>query len=165
MFEIGDKVVHPYHGAGMVINIEEKSFLEEHGRYYVIDLVACNGIVMVPVDNVQEIGLRPVSGKHVISQAMKVLASTPDPLPNDHKERQARLQEKVKTGDLIKVTEVVRNLAWRSHQKRLTMADNKLFQRAQTFLASELALAKGIELHEAMELLHRVLNNDERLAP
>jgi CarD family transcriptional regulator len=117
---------------------------------------------MVPLDNVQGIGLRPVSGMHAISRAMDVLASTPDILPNDHKERQARLREKLKTGDLIKVTEVVRNLSWRSHQKGLTMADNKLFQRAQTFIASELALAKGIELHEAMELLHRALNNGEK---
>jgi len=163
MFEIGDKVVHPYHGAGMVTDIEEKEFLEECGRYYVIDLVACDGIVMVPIDNVQEIGLRRVSGRRVISRAMDILASTADTLSSDYKERQALVQEKLKTGDLIKVTEVVRNLAWRNRQKGLTMSDNKLYQRAQTFLASELALAKGIELQEAMKQLQTALN-DEQLA-
>jgi CarD family transcriptional regulator len=159
MFKIGDKVVHPYHGAGMVVDIEEKKFLEERGRYYVIDLVACDGIVMVPLDNVQKIGLRRVSGKRAISRAMNTLASTPDTLSSDHKERQERLREELKTGDLIKITEVVRNLAWRNHQKGLTMADNKLYQRAQTFLASELALARGIELQEAIEQLQIALND------
>jgi len=158
MFKIGDKVVHPYHGAGMVIDIEEKRFLEESGRYYIIELVACEGIVMVPIDNVQKIGLRRVSETRAISRAMDVLASTPDPLSSDHRERQAYAQEKLKTGDLITVTEVVRNLAWRNQQKGLTMADSKLYQRAQTFLASELALARGIELQEAMEQLQTALN-------
>jgi len=160
MFKIGDKVVHPYHGAGMVVDIEEKKLLTERGRYYVIDLVASDGILMVPTNNVQRIGLRRVSGRRAISRAMNTLTSTPDTLSSDHRERQARAQEKLNTGDLIKVTEVVRNLAWRNHHGRLTMADNKLYQRAQTFLASELALAKGIELREAMEQLQTALINE-----
>ncbi len=163
MFKIGDKVVHPYHGAGMVIDIEEKEFLEQCRRYYIIDLLACDGVVMVPTDNVQRIGLRRVSGTRAISRAMNTLASTPDTLSSDHRERQAHAQEKLNTGDLIKVTEVVRNLAWRNHQGRLTMADSKLYQRAQAFLAGELALAKGIEIQEAMKQLQTVLN-DEWLA-
>jgi CarD family transcriptional regulator len=160
IFQIGDKVVHPYHGAGMVVDIKEKKLLKQHGRYYIIDLVASDGLVMVPTNNVQRIGLRRVSGRRAISRAMDTLASTPDTLSSDHRERQARAQEKLNTGDLIKVTEVVRNLAWRNHQGRLTMADNKLYQRAQTFLASELALARGIELQEAMEQLQTALHDE-----
>ena len=156
MFKIGDNVVHPYHGAGRVIDIKEKSFLKENGRYYII---ACDSIVMVPTNNIQKIGLRQVSGTRAISRAMATLTSTPDTLSSDHRERQARAQEKLNTGDLIKVTEVVRNLAWRNQQSGLTMADNKLYQRAQTFLASELALARGIELQEAMEQLQTALND------
>ena len=159
MFKIGDKVVHPYHGAGMVIDIEEKKLLKERGRYYIIDLVAYDGIVMVPTNNIQKIGLRRVSGKRAISRAMNTLASTPDTLSSDHRERQARAQERLNTGDLIEVTEVVRNLAWRNTEAGLTMADNKLYQRAQTFLASELALAKDIELQEALERLQTALSD------
>ena len=159
MFKIGDKVVHPYHGAGMVIDIEEKKLLKERGRYYIIDLVASDGIVMVPTNNVQRIGLRRASGRRAISRAMNTLASTPDTLSSDHRERQARAQERLNTGDLIEVTEVVRNLAWRNSEAGLTMADNKLYQRAQTFLASELALAKDIELQEALERLQTALND------
>jgi CarD family transcriptional regulator len=159
MFKIGDKVVHPYHGAGKVIDIEEKTLLKQHGHYYIVDLVASDGIVMVPIDKVQKIGLRRVSGPRAISRAMNTLAATPDTLSSDHRERQARAQEKLNTGDLIKVTEVVRNLAWRNHQAGLTMADSKLYQRAQTFLASELALARGIKLQEAMEQLQTALND------
>ncbi len=161
MFKIGDKVVHPYHGAGKIIDIEEKKFLQGTGRYYVIDLLAYDGVVMVPIDKVQTIGLRPVSGARDISRAMNILTSPADNLPDDHRERQARAEEKLRTGDLIKVTEVVRNLAWRDHQKGLTMADSKIYRRAQTFLASELALAKGIELQEAMERLQITLNGKQ----
>jgi CarD family transcriptional regulator len=159
MFEIGDKVVHPSHGAGKVIDIKEKNLSKQLGYYYIIDLVAYDGIVMVPVNNVQGIGLRPVSGRRVISRAMNILASTPDTLPSDFKERQARVQEKLKTGNFITITEVVRNLAGRNRQKGLTMADSRLYQRAQSFLASELALAKGIELQEAMKQLQIALSD------
>jgi len=161
MFKIGDNVVHPFHGAGRVIDIEEKKVLEEGRRYYIIDLVAYDGIVMVPINKVQKIGLRRVSGTRAISRAMDTLVSTPDTLSSDHRERQARAQEKLKTGDLIEVTEVVRNLAWRNRQKGLTMADNKLYQRAQTFLAGELALAKGMELQEAMKQLQATVNEKQ----
>ena len=161
VFEIGDKVVHPYHGAGTVTDIEEKMFLDEGRRYYVVDLLAWDGIVMVPVGNVQEIGLRRISGKSVISQAMNTLASTPDALSSDHKERQANVREKLRTGDIITVTEVVRNLAWRDHHNGLTMADSKLYQQAQTFLGSELALAKGTELQEAIKQLQTVLKDEQ----
>jgi CarD family transcriptional regulator len=143
------------------VDIEDKKFLEGCGRYYIIDLVACDGVVMVPTDKVQQIGLRRISGTRDISRAMDTLASTPDKLSSDHRERQARAEEKLKTGDLIEVTEVVRNLAWRNHQKGLTMADNKLYRRAQAFLASELALAKGIELQEALEQLEIALNGKQ----
>jgi len=159
MFKIGAKVVHPYHGAGKVVDIKEKMLLKERGRYYIIDLLACDGIVMVPTNNIQKIGLRRVSGRRAISRAMHTLVATPDTLSSDHRERQAHAQEKLNTGDLIKVTEVVRNLAWRNHEGGLTMADNKLYQRAQTFLASELALSKGIELQEAIEQLRTALND------
>ncbi len=158
MFKAGDKVVHPYHGAGVVIDVKEKKLLKERGRYYIIDLLAFDSIVMVPTNNIQKIGLRQISGKRAISQAMNTLTSTPDTLSSDHRERQARAQEKLNTGDLIKVTEVVRNLAWRNQKSGLTMADNKLYQRAKTFLASELALAKEIELQEAIEQLQTALN-------
>jgi CarD family transcriptional regulator len=159
MFKIGDKVVHPYHGAGMVIDIEEKELLEQGKRYYVIDLVACDGVVMVPTDNIQRIGLRPISKRCTISRAMDMLASTPDTLSSDHRKRQSRAKEKLNTGDMFEVTEVVRNFAWRSHEKGLTMSDSKLYQRAQTFLASELAIADGVDLQEAIKQLQTVLND------
>jgi len=165
MFEIGDKVVHPSHGAGVIINIEGKEFLEERGRYYVIDLLTCEGVVMVPVASAQRIGLRPVSDADEISRAMSILTSSPDNLPNDHRERRAQIEEKLRTGDIVEVTKVVRNLAWRDRCRKLTMADRRLYERAQTFLAAELALAKGMELQEALKWLRTALNGGQRPPP
>ncbi|MFB0546680.1 MAG: hypothetical protein ACETWB_07200, partial [Anaerolineae bacterium] len=77
------------------------------------------------------------------------LSAWPDVLPADHKMRQARIVEKLKTGDIIKVAEIIRNLAWRDHAQKLTVRDTQLFKQAQEFAVSELALTEGIEPDEA----------------
>ncbi len=156
-FEIGDKVVHPYHGAGIVIGIEERDFTEEFRRYYVIDLIAYNGILMVPITNAQKIGLRQVCETSAIPRVMEILCAPPNELPEDHKERRAWLEEKMKDRDIESVTEVVRDLAWRERRDGLTTVDARLYEEAQTFLASELALVEGMELEEAKEKLHAIL--------
>ena len=158
MFDIGDKVVHPAHGAGTIIAIEEKSSLNGANRYYVIDLVSQNGVMlMVPVADARTIGLRQVIGEAAISRVFEVLNSRPNVLSDDHSKRQKRIAEKLKTGDAIKIAEVVRDLAWRQHSQKLTKTDERLYERAQSFLAGELALAEGIELDRARAQVQKVL--------
>ena len=82
MFDIGDKVVHPAHGAGTVIAIEEKNILDKANRYYVIDLVSQNGVMlMVPVTDARTIGLRQVIEEAAISRVFEVLNSPPNVYP------------------------------------------------------------------------------------
>lgn len=149
MFHVGDKVVHPFHGAGTVIGIEEKNVQEEFHRYYVIELVNYSRILLIPVINAREIGLRQAIKRSLIPHVLDVLSAWPDTLSADHKRRQARVVEKLKTGDIIQVAEVIRNLAWRDYAQKLTVRDTHLFKQAQEFMVSELALTEGIEPDEA----------------
>jgi len=159
MFAIGDKVVHPTHGAGQVMGIKKQDLLEQYHRYYVIDLAVDDRTLMIPVSNAKEIGLRSISQKAVLSQVWNTLVATAETLPDDYRKRQERIQEKLKTGDAIKVAEVIRDLSALKHEDHLTSFDTKLFERAQQFLASEVALVEGVQVGKAEQMISETLDN------
>jgi CarD family transcriptional regulator len=159
MFDIGDKVVHPNHGAGQVKGIEEQDLLEQHQRYYVIDLAVDHRTLMIPVSKAEEIGLRSISQQADLSQVWHTLGAATETLPDDYKERQERIQEKLKTGDAVKVAEVVRDLSALKREDHLTSFDTKLLERAQQFLACELALVEGVPVSEAERIISETLDN------
>ena len=159
MFDIGDKVVHPTHGAGLVKGIKEQDLLEQFHRYYVIDLVVDDRTLMIPVSNAEEIGLRSISQKPVLSQVWHTLDATAETLSDDYKKRQKRIQEKLKTGDAIKVAEVIRDLSALKREDHLTSFDTKLLERAQQFLASEVALVEGVQVGKAEQMISETLDN------
>ncbi len=157
MFKVGDKVVHPTHGAGVVISIESKDIIDEFDKYYVIDMVASRMKLMVPVKNAEEIGLRRAIKRSRALRLLDILRGYPDELPDDYRERQARIAEKLKSGDAIAIAQVVRNLYWWDQQKKLSAGDTKLFDRAKQLLIGELALAEDIEAEAANKQLEAAL--------
>jgi CarD family transcriptional regulator len=157
MFEVRDKVVHPQHGAGIVIGFKD-DVLKGFGRYYVIDLVAYERIVMIPVDGADDIGLRQISAPTILARVSRTLMASPTMLPGSYTERQADIGQRLKTGDIIEVAGVVRDLAWHGHYKKLTTVDSSLFDQARKFLTSELALVKDIDMDEAMGWVDRTLD-------
>ena len=159
MFDIGDKVVHPTHGAGLVKGIKEQDLLEQFHRYYVIDLAVDDRTLMIPVSNAEEIGLRSISQKPVLSQVWHTLDATAETLSDDYKQRQKRIQEKLKTGNAIKVAEVIRDLSALKREDHLTSFDTKLLERAQQFLASEVALVEGVQVGKAEQMIYDTLDN------
>ena len=159
MFDIGDKVVHPTHGAGQVTGIEKQDLLEQYQRYYVIDLAVDGRTLMIPVSNAEEIGLRSVSREAVLSKVWRTLSRTGEVLSDDYKKRQERIQEKLKTGDVIKVAEVIRDLSTLKREDHLTSFDTKLLERAQQFLASEVALVEEVQVSEAERMIYETLDN------
>jgi CarD family transcriptional regulator len=159
MFDIGDKVVHPNHGAGQVKGIKEQDLLEQYHRYYVIDLAADDRTLMIPVSNAEEIGLRSISQEAALSKVWHTLDATAKTLSGDYRERQKRIQEKLKTGDVIKVAEVIRDLSFLKREDHLTSFDTKLFERAQQFLACEVALVEGVQVNEATQMISEILDN------
>lgn len=157
MFEVGDKVVHPTRGAGVVIGIENKDLIEKFDEYYVIDMVTGRMKLMIPVENAKEIGLRRALKRSKVPQLLNILRGYPDEMPEDYKKRQARVREKLRSGDPIAIAKAVRNLYWRDQEDKLTTTDNKLFDRGKQFLIGELAVAEGIEIEAANKQLEAAL--------
>ena len=160
MFDIGDKVVHPAHGAGLVKGIKKQDLLEQYRRYYVIDLTIDDRTLMIPVSKAEEIGLRSISQEAALSQVWHILSVAAKTLPDDHKRRQECIQEKLKTGDAIKVAEVIRDLSALKREDHLTSFDTKLLEKAQQFLACEVALVEGVQISEAERMISETLDSD-----
>jgi len=159
MFDIGDKVVHPTHGAGRVTGIRKEDLLDQYHRYYVIDLTVDDRTLMIPVSKAEEIGLRSISQEAALSRVWHTLGAAAETLSDDYKKRQERIQEKLKTGDAIKVAEVIRDLSALKRGDHLTSFDTKLLERAQQFLACEVALVEGVQVSEAERMISEMLDN------
>lgn len=159
MFDVGDKVVHPTHGAGLVRGIKKKDFLDQYHRYYIIDLAADHRTLMVPVSKAEEIGLRSISHETALSRVWHTLTTTAEALPDNHKKRQQHIQEKLKTGDVIKVAEVIRDLVALKREDHLTSFDTRLLEKAQQFLVCEVALAEEVQVNEIEQMISETLDN------
>lgn len=157
MFAIGDKVVYPMHGAGIIEAIEEKEFLGQKRKYYVMHLPLGQMRVMVPLDGVEGSGLRQVIAEEECQQVLDILKDrSVAPCANWNHRYRAHL-EKIKSGNIFAVAEVVRNLSLREKEKGLSTGEKKMLENARQILISELVLAKGQEEPEIVNLLDQIL--------
>ena len=158
-YEIGDHVVYPHHGAGMVIKKEMKKLLGEEREYLTIKILHNDMTVMVPSENAGKAGLRRVIDEETVQKVMAVLCADCSEMPKNWNRRFKHNRDKIKTGDIYELAEVVRNLAVREQEKGLSTGEKQMFTRAKKILASELryALDKNEEDTEAHldDLLHR----------
>lgn len=150
MFNVGDKVVYPMHGAGIIEAIEEKEILGETRKYYVMRISNGEMKVMVPIDNAEESGLREVIDEAQIQDVLSVLQDREIHTSSNWNRRYRAHLEKIKTGDILEVAEVVRNLSLREREKGLSAGERKMLDSARQILISELVLAKDSE-EEQME--------------
>lgn len=159
MFEVGDKVVHPAHGAGVVSGIEEKELLEGFTQYYIIELAATEMKLMIPLKTAEEIGLRPVARPAQVEAIYRTLRAEPRDLIDDFKKRQAILKEQLKSGEIIDVAEVVRDLHWRNEDSPLSPTETRQLEGAKQQLAGELSLAEDDDVEESLAQIDRILQN------
>ena len=157
MYSAGDKVVHPGHGPGVIRGIERREMLGEEKQYYVIDMLASGGTLMTPVAQADEVGLRLAISQTAAKKLLRSLAEAPDTLPDDFRERQLDVEERLKDGDINASVDVIRDLAWYGQAKSLTKRDAQLMQRAEELVGGELALIKEIELKEAIAEIQAVV--------
>lgn len=150
MFEVGDKVVYPMHGAGVIEAIEEKEVLGEKQQYYIMRLPIGEMRVMIPTANVDEVGLRFVIDEEGVERVFEVLQGKATKMSSNWNHRYRANMEKIRSGDIFEVAGVVRNLALRDRERGLSTGERKMFDSAKQILISELALAKG-ESREAIE--------------
>jgi RNA polymerase-interacting CarD/CdnL/TRCF family regulator len=147
-FKVGDAVVHPIRGAGVVTDIEELRRDGGNKAYYKIELLShVHTNLMIPVKDAAARGLRRAIRQSRLNRVWQVLRDTPDKLPTDHKKRQALLERRLVSGDLIQVVEAVRDLAWRQHKNNgLTATGRRLYRKGINLLAGEVAAAEGTDL-------------------
>lgn len=157
MFNIGDKVVYPMHGAGIIEAIEDRDFMGQTQSYYVMKL-PCGGMkVMVPLNNVENIGLRQVVDMAEIDKVFNILKDRRKIALTTWNRRVKANMDKMKSGDIYEVAEVVRNLAMQDREKRLSTGERRLLENARQILISELVLAQDIEEQKAVFQINELL--------
>lgn len=153
MFKIGDKVVYPMHGAGIIEAIEEKEVLGKKRQYYIMRMPIGNMKVMVPLDNVQQVGLRQVVGLEDIETVMGILKERDTDMSTNWNRRYRANLEKIKSGNIFEVAEVVRNLLHRDKEKGLSTGERKMLENARQILISEMVLAQDKEEQQIETML------------
>ncbi len=159
MFKVGSKVVYPHHGAGTVVKKESREVLGQKRDYLTIRILHNDMTVQVPADNAEAVGLRPVIDEKMVEVVVKALKGGGTQMPKNWNRRFKHNRDKMKTGDVLELAEVVRNLSLRDHEKGLSTGEKQMFVKAKKILASELMYAKGMDAEEAAEWLEGVLSN------
>ncbi|SNS38442.1 transcriptional regulator, CarD family [Anaerovirgula multivorans] len=157
MYNIGDKISYPVHGAGIIEAIEEKEILGKSRKYYIMRIPLNNMKVMIPLDNVEDIGVRPVIGLKEVEQVIAVLAADVTKMPQNWNRRYRANMDRIKSGDIYEVAEVVRNLTLRDREKALSTGERKILNNARQILLSEIILAADMDENEAVELIEKVV--------
>jgi CarD family transcriptional regulator len=156
-FECGDNVVYPHHGAGKVLKKEVRKMFGDEREYLTIKILHNDMTVMVPCENAALAGLRRVIDEETVKKVLAVLEDDVSEMPKNWNRRFKHNRDKIKTGDIYELAEVVRNLAIREHQKGLSTGEKQMFTRAKKILASELMYALDKDEAEAEEHLDNLL--------
>ncbi len=157
MYKVGDKVVYPHHGAGTVVKKEKRDVLGEKREYLTIKILHNDMTVNVPSENADAVGLRKVIGEDMVKVVVKALTGGGTQMPKNWNRRFKHNRDKMKTGDILELAEVVRNLSLRDSEKGLSTGEKQMFVKAKKILASELMYAKDMDEDEAAEWLDGVL--------
>ncbi len=156
-FDVGDKVVYPHPGAAVV---ERREVIEAFGgkkEYLVLRLAYGDLILRVPVDNTEEVGLREVINDEEVEEVFAVLRKKDVRMPTNWSRRYKNHVEKLKSGDIYQVAEVVRNLSNRDKEKGLSAGEKRMLNRARQILVSELTFALGVDETDAEKKLDEAL--------
>jgi CarD family transcriptional regulator len=156
-YSVGDKVVHPHHGPGWIAGIEHRELLDGTKRYYVIEVPGQGLTVHMPVRKADEVGMRPAMSQSRLPRVLSVLRGRPHPLPEDYRERQEQVWAKLKTGRVIQLARVVRDLSWHRERAHLTKRDLDYLKQGRDLLAAEMALVSGDAVCDASKLIEAIM--------
>ncbi len=157
VFDIGDKVVYPHHGAAVVERRETKEAFGKKQEYLVLRLAYGDLTLMVPADNTDGVGLREVINDEEVEEVFAVLRKKEARMPTNWSRRYKNHSEKLRSGDIYQVAEVVRNLSIRDKDKGLSAGEKRMLQRARQILVSELTFALGVDEETAEVRLNEAL--------
>lgn len=160
MFQVGDKVLYPMHGAGVIEAIEEKEVLGKNRPYYILNIPHIKMKIMIPIEKAEKLRVRQVVDLPILQNVLDAFYNgKTDPLStDDQRYRREMNKTKIKSGDIYQGTEIIRDLMRKSKLKKLGSEDKAMLQTARQIFTSELIQVKGIGQEQAIELLDEVIN-------
>ena len=160
MYKVGDKVVYPHHGAGTVVKKEVREVLGEKREYLTIKILHNDMTVMVPCENAGKAGLRRIIDAETVKKVLSVLSDDVSEMPKNWNRRFKHNRDKIKTGAIMELAEVVRNLAIREQDKGLSTGEKQMYTRAKKILASEMMYALDKDEEQAEAYLDEILTRE-----
>lgn len=157
MFNIGDKVVYPMHGAGIIEDIEEKNISGQKEEYYSIKMPG-EVKVMVPIAKADQVGVRGIIDEETAGKVFKVLEANSTEMSMNWNKRYRDNMEKIKSGDVYEVADVVRNLSLKQKEKGLSTGEKKMLLNAKQILVSELTLVSKLGQEKVEEMIETKIN-------
>ncbi len=153
MFKIGDKIVYPMHGAGIIDSVETKEFLGEEKEYFILKMPIGNMDISIPKANINKMNIRDVISKKEGEEILAILEENPKELNSNWNLRYRENQEILKTGDIFKIANMVRDLVALDEDKGLSTTEKKLLNRARRIMASELVMSGSLEKDQAEKMI------------
>lgn len=157
MFNVGDHIVYPMHGAGVIDAIEEKDILGEKQAYYILKMPG-EVKVMVPTNKAEEIGVREIVDKASADKVYSILEEDKTEMSMNWNKRYRDNMDKMKSGDIYEIADVVRNLSFKQKEKGLSTGEKKMLSNAKQILVSELVLAENSSEQEVEGLIDNKIN-------
>jgi len=160
-FEVGDLAVYPAHGVGRIESIESREISGEKQDFYIMKILDNNMIIMIPVDNVESVGLRDIIDVKQVSKVYEIMKKRDIPADNQTWNRRYReYMEKIKTGSVFEVAEVLRDLYLLKVDKDLSFGERKMLDTAQSLLLKELSIAKKTDERTIMSDINTIFDQE-----
>ncbi len=159
MFNVGDKIVYPMHGAGTIDSIEEKDILGEKQSYYILKMPG-EVKVMIPTAKAEEVGVRNIIDKESAEKVIGILEQDETAMDKNWNKRYRDNMEKMKSGNIYEVADVVRNLSFKQKEKGLSTGEKKMLSNAKQILVSELVVAE----HASQDEIENLVNSKIELS-
>ena len=157
MYQEGDKILYPMHGAGIIKLIEKREILGSVKEYYILHVPCGDMKVMIPVDNCDAIGVRPIVTEEEIQKAIEILRQESTQMTGNWNKRYRENMEKIKTGNIELVAEIVRNLTRIDRENRLSAGEKKMLTNVRKILQSEIMLVCNIDETEARRIIEEAI--------
>ena len=160
MYNVGDKIVYPMHGAGVIESIEEKEVLGQKQNYYIVKMPIGDMKVMIPIEHTCEIGIREIIDKKEVEKVLSVFCKAENNINSNWTKRYRENMVKIKSGNIYEVADVVRSLMLRDKEKGLSTGERKMLCSAKQILISELVLAEGVGQKEIEKMINEHIGID-----
>jgi CarD family transcriptional regulator len=161
-FRVGERVVYPNHGVGIIENVATRNVTNQFEEFYYLRIQSTNSLVMVPTSNADNVGLRKIINKSDVPQLFKLLEKDFDEPEPDWKGRFKENSEKMRTGSVFQVAEVLKNLVYLSYQKTLSFREKRMLDRAKQLLVCEIATVRNHSEKSVEQMVDKALSSAYR---